>query len=233
MRFEWNPDTIRWYKTANDYTGFYKKIAALIAPKLAGYSSLCDIGCGLGLVDLELCRSIDQITCIDISEEAIAFLNKTAADRNINNIRTLLMDCSHLTGCWDVIFTSFFGGRNFKSFSTHCKKLFIVLSAKNKMELYPGNYRRFKKNTAAALKQDLADQGIPYSLTEVTLNFGQPLASLEDAHKFVLTFSPQAGPDEVSHFLSQNLIKTEDKKYPLFLPHNKSISIFEIEGECN
>ncbi|MDD3653149.1 MAG: methyltransferase domain-containing protein [Desulfotomaculaceae bacterium] len=231
MNFDWNSETIRWYQAANEYTGFNKKIAALIAPKLAGYTSLCDIGCGLGLVDMELCQSINKITCIDISGAAIAFLKKTAADRNIKNIHALLQDCSHLTGTWDVIYISFFGSRIFKSFLPHCKKLIVVVSAKNKPELYPGSYRKYKKNTVAAFKQDLDSQGIPYSLTEATFNFGQPLASLEDAHKFVLNYSPQASPDEVANFLSQNLTETDDKTYPLFLPHNKSIGIFEIKGE--
>lgn len=51
MRFDWNADTIRWYQEANEYTGFFKHIAELIAPSLVGYSTLCDIGCGLGLMD--------------------------------------------------------------------------------------------------------------------------------------------------------------------------------------
>lgn len=233
MNFDWNPDTIRWYQAANEYTGFYKKIAALIAPKLKGCTNLCDLGCGLGLVDLELCRSIDRITCIDICQEAIDFLKKEAAERNVGNIQALVMDCNDITGCWDAIFISFFGSRNFQGFLPHCKKLFAVVSAKNYTELYPGKYRKFKKNTVAGFKQDLAGKGIPYSLTEVSLNFGQPLISMEDARKFVLNNSPQSSPDEVTDFLSQNLIETKDKKYPLFLPHVKSIGIFEINGECN
>ncbi|OPX83496.1 MAG: Methyltransferase domain protein [Pelotomaculum sp. PtaB.Bin104] len=231
MNFEWNADTIRWYQAANDYTGFYKKIAELIAPKLQGYSSLCDIGCGLGLVDLELCMSIDRVTCIDISPEAIAFLKKTIAERNIANIRALLMDCKDITWCWDVIYISFFGSRNFKSFLPRCKKLFAVVIGNNETELYPGKYRRFKRNTAPEFKQELDSQGIPYTLTEVTLNFGQPLVSMEDAQKFVLNNSPSISPEDLTSFLSQNLVETVDKKYPLFLPHNKAIGIFEIEGE--
>lgn len=232
MNFEWNSDTIRWYQAANDYTGFYKKIAALIAPKLKGCTSLCDLGCGLGLADLEFCRIIDQVTCIDICPEAIDFLKKEAADRNISNIQAYVMDCNNITGKWDVIFISFFGSRSFEGFLPHCKKLFAVVSAKNRTELYPGKYRRFKKNTVAEFKKDLAGKGIHYSLTEVSLNFGQPLTSLEDARKFVLSNSPQSTAEEVASFLSQNLIETGDKKYPLFLPHLKSIGIFEIDGKC-
>lgn len=61
MNFDWNPRTIQWYEDANSYSGFFKKVAQRIAPKLQGYFTLCDIGCGLGLLDLELSRHLPTI----------------------------------------------------------------------------------------------------------------------------------------------------------------------------
>jgi len=230
MEFSWNPRTIHWYQRANEYNSFYKRIADLIAPKLQGYSTLCDIGCGLGLIDLELCRSIDKITCIDISPEAINALNKSIEAAKITNIETRLMDCEKIKESWDVILISFFGSRHLEKFLPHCKKLFAVVNGNNHSPLYPEKYKKYHKNTVSQAKKNLDQKGIPYSLTEIFLEFGQPLDSLEDARQFILSYSPQNDPKDLAEFLSRNLKETGDLEYPFFLPHSKIIGIFEIEG---
>lgn len=116
MNFDWNPQTIQWYEDANAYSGFFRKVAGLIAPMLQGYATLCDIGCGLGLLDLELSSSIPQITCLDINENALAALRKNIEAGKIANIEPRLRDCENLEGEWDVICISFFGSKEFERF---------------------------------------------------------------------------------------------------------------------
>lgn len=94
MNFNWNSDTIRWYQEADKYTGFFKNVAGLIAPRLEDCSTLCDIGCGLGIVDLELSKYIKRIACIDINKAAITALKKSIEDSKITNIEPRLMDCN-------------------------------------------------------------------------------------------------------------------------------------------
>ncbi len=230
MKFEWNDDTIRWYQEANEYTGFFKHVAELIAPRLAGYATMCDIGCGLGLLDLELCNSIEHITCIDISQEAINALQKTLQDRNITNIETRTMDCNEINENWDVITISFFGSSNLEEFLPRCKKLFAVITGSNATELTSEKYCPFKKHTVPEIEQALQLKGIPYSLTQAAFEFGQPLASREDAIKFVQSHSPGISPEDLANFLSERLVETGEERIPFFLPRMKSIGIFEIEG---
>jgi len=161
MNFNWNSDTIRWYQEADKYTGFFKNVADLIAPRLVGYSTFCDIGCGLGIVDLELSKYVSSITCIDINKEAIAALKKSIADRKITNIETQLMDCDAIKESWDVIYISFFGSRNLEEFLPRCKKLIAVVGKKNQSELFPDKYRSFQKNTADQAEQSLLQKKIP------------------------------------------------------------------------
>lgn len=230
MNFDWNPDTMRWYQAANEYTGFFRKIADIITPKLHGFSTLCDIGCGLGLIDLEFCRHIDHVTCIDINAQAINALNTLIEARHITNIETRLIDCNLISDSWDVIFISFFGSRNLEEFLPRCQKLFAVINTDNDPELYPGKYQRYKKNTVAEAKQYMTEKNISYTLTEIVLEFGQPLLSLTDAENFVRSNSPEITDEELADFLSGNLITTNDTHYPYYLPHTKPIGIFEIEG---
>lgn len=232
MNFDWNPDTIRWYQAANEYTGFFAKIADIITPKLISYSTLCDIGCGLGLIDLEFSKSIRHVTCIDINPDAIASLRESIEEKHITNIETRLMDCNDNKDSWDVIYISFFGSRNLEEFLPRCKKLFAVINAENNPELYPGKYQKYKKNTVAEAKQYLHDKGISYSLTDISLEFGQPLVSMADAQNFVRSNSPEISHEEMTTFLATKLTMTSNKKYPFYLPHVKPIGIFEITGRA-
>lgn len=154
MNFDWNPNTVRWYQDANEYSFFFKNIAGLIAPGLEGYSTLCDIGCGLGLIDLELSKSIKCITCIDINRVAIEALKKSVEDRKITNIKPRVMDCNDIAESWDVIYISFFGSHGLEKFLPHCKKLIAVVSKNNQAELYPEKYRVFQKTRPKKLNRN-------------------------------------------------------------------------------
>lgn len=231
MIFNWNPDTIRWYREANDYTGFFKKIAALIAPRIKGYTTFCDIGCGLGLIDLELSRHIEQITCIDINEATIEALKQSLKERHITNITPHVMDSDTIQANWDIIYLCFYGSSNLERFLPHCRKLIAIVGGHNQTGLYPEKYRVYQKNTVDKAKQNFEAKGIAYTLSEMTLEFGQPLVSLEDAKNFVMSHSSEISPHDLNEFVAERVIETPDKRYPLYMPHQKSIGIFEIEGK--
>lgn len=171
MKFSWDSSTIKRYQDANEYTGFFKNVADLIAPKLKGYSTFCDIGCGLGLIDIELSSCIQNITCIDISENAINFLNEKIKNKEITNIKTRLMNCHEIDETWDVIYISFFGYKSIEKFLPYCKQLFAVVNI-NETESTLKKYMKFNKGTCKEVEQELKYEGIEYQLTEVSLEFG-------------------------------------------------------------
>lgn len=231
MNFQWNENTIRWYREADEYTGFYKKAAALIAPSLQGYSSFCDIGCGLGLLDLELSPLIDSITCIDINDLAIQSLRKSIRDRDIFNINAQVMDCRCLEGGWDVIHMSFFGGRSLIKYLPYCRKMIALVAKTDNAAFYPDKYKRNRRSTVADVEQALADQGLAYSLREVGLEFGQPLRSREEAASFVKRQASGISEDDLKDFLAQRLTETGQEEYPFYIPNFKTFGVFEIAGE--
>ena len=230
MNFNWNEDTIRWYRAANEYTGFYKNIAETITPMLAGQKSLCDLGCGLGLVDLELAAVMEQIDCVDKNEAALSALKDCIAHRGIKNIRPRLLDCTQLSGEWDVAYMSFFGSRELDRFLPHCKKLIAVVGISAQPMMVPSKHRDFTKNTVERTEQYLTAQKIKYKLTNKQFEFGQPLESMNDTRRFILAHSPKTTQAELDEFLALRLIKTERKDYPFFIPRAKAIGIFQIDG---
>ena len=230
MNFQWNENTIRWYQEAEEYTGFYKKVAALIAPTLQGHSTFCDIGCGLGLLDLELSPLIDNITCIDINDLAIQSLRKSIRERNIFNINAQVMDCRCLEGAWNVIHMSFFGGGSLLKYLPYCKKMIALVAKTDNAAFYPDQYKRNRRSTVADVEQALRNQDLMYSLREVGLEFGQPLRSREEAAEFVKAQASGISEDDLEDFLAQRLTETGQAEYPFYIPNLKTFGIFEIEG---
>lgn len=229
MQFNWNADTTRWYIDANDYSGFYKKIAEAILPALRGYKSLCDIGCGLGLFDFEVAPLFETIDCIDINETALASINVRAASLGIRHINTRLEDSSQLSGQWDVVYMSFFGSRALDRFLPLCKKLFAVVPVTSDPEMFPVK-QRYSKNTVEDTIKYLANKSISYKLTYRELEFGQPFTSLNDARRCVKTYAPDISEAEIDSFLKSRLLETMGEVYPFYILRSKSIGIFELDG---
>ena len=232
MNFIWNSTTIKWYQDADAYSGFFKNIADLIVPRLEGYSTLCDIGCGLGLVDLEFSKNIESITCIDNDKEAIKALKKSIDDRKITNIEPHLMSSDSINETWDVIYISFFGSHNMERFLPFCKKLIAVVDKKKESKPYIEQYRSFHRNTVEKVEHNLNSKGIPYLLTEASFEFGQPLVSIEEAKNFIRNNYHEVNDEDLNRFLSQRLIETNEREYPFYIQKMKSVGIFEIEGDC-
>lgn len=230
MKFDWNEKTIRWYIEANEYTGFFKNVAQIIAPKLEGYSTLCDIGCGLGLLDLELHSSIEQITCTDINEVALDALGRFIDEKNIQNIKTRIMDSNNIQGQWDIILVSFFGARELETFLPHCKKLIAVVHGDKDGKLSPKKYDSFKKRNVSDVEKNLKAKGIHYSLTRHAFEFGQPLTSIEEAKEYIQIHTPNITSQDLELLLSEKIKETGEEKFPFSIPRMKKMGVFEIEG---
>lgn len=229
MLFSWNADTIRWYLSANDYTGFYKRIAEAVAPALKGYKNLCDLGCGLGLFDFEVASIFERIDCIDVNETALSSIRERAAHQGMTNIVTRLDDCYHITGTWDVAFMSFFGSRELDKFLPLCKKLIAVVSVTADSELFPLK-QRYRKNTVNDTVKYLDEKKIGYRLLTDQLEFGQPFTSLEDARRCIRSYVPDMSDTGLDEYLDKNLKGTRGEDYPYYLPRIKPFGIIELDG---
>ena len=230
MLFSWDKDTIRWYESANNYTGFYKNLADEIEPMVKGAENFADLGCGLGLVDLELAERLKRICCVDVSEPAIARLRENAVVRDIDNLEILLHDCFELNREFDVIYLCFFSSRELERFLPMCRKLVSIVGGESNAPLFPQKYRKKKRNTVAGEKLYLEERNISYKLTECAFEFGQPFTSVEDAHAYIRTYAPEIDLDEMNEFLDQRCVDSELEEYSFYIPRKKSIGIFEVDG---
>ena len=232
MRFTWEEQTVRWFMSASGYTGFHKALAQLILPHLEQGDTLCDLGCGLGRLDLELALHISQLTAVDLSENAIEVLRRDAEAAGLKNLRVRQDDASALTETFDVALMSFFGRSNMLELLKLCKRRLIrVVGAENKSGLYPEKYRCDERDTVPTVQKELDAKGIVYKLELHSLEFGQPLVSRQDAELYVLQNAPKAGDAEIRDFLNENLTSTGRDDFPFYLPNKKAFGIFVLDKE--
>ena len=249
MLFQWDDDTIRWFVQASEFTGYHEKLANELIPMVTDYKTLCDIGCGLGLLEEHLGAVLDKITCMDINKNAINYINKAINQKKISNVETRLQSCDDLQENFDCILLSFFGSRNFKKFLPFCRKLIMIVGGNNKAHMYPKKIEDKGLNSYHEIEKKLIAEKMEYCLKRITLEFGQPFYSLEDARNYISNLAKDTSQNEIDKFLQDNLKGisfphdtckknnieiTVEPQYAYYMPHPKELGIFEVKGllEC-
>ena len=229
---EWNEQVSRWFIEASEFTGFHKSMAKKIIPYLKSGYSMCDIGCGLGRLDLELAPYVSEILAVDISADAVKRLARDAGSMGVNNIKTRCGDAADILDSFDIILLSLYGQPDMRRLLSQCRhKLIRIVSSGKKSGLYPERYRREIKNAVPDVQNELRALGIVYDLEYCAIESGQPMRSIQEAEEFILSNAPEASPEEISVFLSENIIKTGKDDFPLFLPYMKEFGIFVIDND--
>ncbi|MDR2088442.1 MAG: class I SAM-dependent methyltransferase [Clostridiales Family XIII bacterium] len=243
MDFIWNEKTIDWFKTASAYTGFHGRLASIVRPCVADCETLCDVGCGLGLLDLELAKDVKEILCVDRNEAAIGALNEFIRARGIRNVVARVADAGTLAGeRRDAVILSFFGSslEDIARFSQFCGKRMILIvhekasSARcvNAVSLRP------KPFGAAEVSRFLTGRGLRFREMRAALEFGQPFRSLADARDFIRTYTASmsdaagagaAAQERLYGDMESRLVETGRADYPVYLPKQKRLAVFAVE----
>jgi SAM-dependent methyltransferase len=232
MQFTWEDQSIRWFIDASEYTGFHKTLAQMLLPYLKSDDSVCDMGCGLGRLDLELAPYVSDFTSIDLSSQCIDILSADAAKRGLTNLNARVQDASEPGQDFDIIIMTFFGQSGMAQYLKRTRRKIIrVVSATNSSGLFPERHRSKGKTLVADVQDELARESINYTLKLDSIEFGQPLSSESDAKKYILKNAPDASDDEVTEFFKEKVSHTGRQDFPFYLPHMKEFGIFLIDKE--
>lgn len=235
MKIVWNEQSVRWFHNASEYTGYNRKLADILLRHISRRESLCDVGCGAGLIDFALAPHIGRITCVDISPQAIRAVEDHARRLATNNISTLCMDASGLEGEWDTVLALFHGGRDVISRYLRLAREQLILAAHGTLKgnFAPDGHKVQKCFDVNGVKASLDERGIRYSLQELTLEYGQPLTSLTDAEAFVTAYSTPMDKFVLDAYLREHLEETGDEQFPYYLPNQKKLGLFFIRRDEN
>ena len=233
MLIKWNDRTLEWFRSASEYTGFHRKLAEMLLPHIEVGGTLCDVGCGIGLIDFELYARMKSISCVDIDPEAVRLCSGEVARRGIANIEPVLSDAKELTGTWDTVISVFHGTTEalvdyYVKFAR--KKVIAVTHSESVGSFGPREYKSPKCNTAITASELLYERGVKHTLINSALEYGQPFHKIADAREFVEAYSKNTPGEAIEDYLSENLVETNDTEYPLYLPNMKSFGIFVIDG---
>ncbi|MCD8376520.1 MAG: class I SAM-dependent methyltransferase [Oscillospiraceae bacterium] len=230
MRIVWSEQSVRWFQNASRYTGFHRRLARLLLERVPRRDTLCDIGCGAGLVDFELAPKFDHVTCVDRVPQAVEAVKAQAEALNLDNLTAICQDGQVLTGQWGTVTALFHGGREELSryYGLARDQLILVTHGSDKGTFGPAR-RRTAKHIHTALMRDWLEQlGMACDLEETVLEYGQPFPNLEDARAFLQAYAGPLEPEELEEYLRRNLLETGDVEFPYYLPNQKKIGIFTV-----
>lgn len=230
MAFTWSEQKIKWFLDASRYTGYHEALAGHVRAQLEPGDTLCDLGCGLGLLDLELAGDAAQILAVDAEPLVINTLRQAVRWAGLTNLQALCMDATALKDSFDVVMMCFFGsGEELPGFLSCCrKKLICIVNAEKQSQLHPRREQHKKKEDAGSIRTLLDEKRLEYEENGLALEFGQPLTSHEEALRYVKDQTPGAEQEELEAFLQERLQPTDDAEFPLYLPYRKKLSLFVI-----
>ncbi len=231
----WNEQSVRWFRSASEYTGYNRSLAALLLEYLPSGGTLCDMGCGCALIDFELAPHFQEITCVDIDPEAAAAVRRQAESRGISNLHAVHADGTTLDGHWDAVMALYHGGADaFDRYYEKAEQTLLLVTRRNRAGNFGPENRRIEKCTdIAGIAGYLNSRGIRYTLREAAIEFGQPFESMEDARLFIQAYAMPTGSEELDRYLERSLQSTGRTDYPYYLPKTRELGIFVIRRSDN
>ena len=231
----WDRDTIRWMADAAECAPYYAELARRIAPRLPAGIHVCDAGCGLGYLSLELVKRDMQVTAVDISAQALAVLENKCATLATGNVA---IRCGDI---WQTPPKTLYDAMVFCLFGSGMDALRLAKAqCRGDVFMVLRNYRAHRFSVKAHCLEYasfpdvcllLEQMGIPYEKEECVLEFGQPFRSLQDASDFFKRYA-QDDPCEITDaFVKSRLQKMKDEDFPYYMPHQRKLGLLHLHVE--
>lgn len=234
MKFAWNEQSAGWFRDASEYTGYNRELAGILLEHIPLRTTLCDIGCGAGLIDFELAPFFEEITCVDISPEAVSAVSECIREQKLGNVRAICADGLRLTGQWDTVIALFHGGAaNLPKYLRLAKDRLILASFTDRRGFGFGDREAEKAFHADGVAEQLDALGINYTLERHSLEYGQPFRTYRDAELFIRAYTEPMPPHELDEYLRKALQKTGRDDFPYYLPRKRNFGLFVISVRDN
>ena len=230
----WKPDMVRFMRDASEHESYNQKIAGEILPHLAPGAHVCDAGCGLGYLTLELAQHGFPVTAVDLNEDALDVLRENCAARNLQNVTVRCGDISSLLpeAPYDAMVFCFFGGIDeiLRVAAQQCRGDVFIISRNYSLHRFSVKAHGCGKGGYLDMTRVLTGLKIPFHAHAMSLPFGQPLRSLEDARLFFAQYSKDESALVTDEFLRSRITETDDKEFPYYMPHRRDIGILHLQA---
>lgn len=232
--FTWSPEMIDWYASACEFpeNDRNRKLAAAVLETLPPYPSICDIGCGIGALSLELAKKAAKVTAVDINLNALEQLRRSASRSGISGIEIIEGDFKalppppHFADC--VVFCMF-GNFDYMEYAerwTDGKVIFITDLADRRC--FASKPKRNVKQNVDELRSQLKAAGYRFEESFIRTSFGQPFRNIDDAVNFISCYDRESSRDEIVKMLYDQVVMTGKKDFPIYLPREKEYLLLTI-----
>ena len=232
--YHWTKDMIRFMEDASAYGSYHKKLAALILPYLQGCSHICDSGCGLGTLSVELSYHIEKVTAVDIKPQAVSVLRRQCDELDIKNIDIREGDIHELLPAelYDGMVFCFYGMSEeiLDIARAQCRGSIVVIKKNYCSHRFSAGIHPTGPDGYTRMCSLLDSRGIPWQGLQTELEFGQPFRNFEDVRAFYRCYSRDEDPCVLTdEFLRSKVVETGEAEFPLYMPHKRQLGIIHFK----
>ncbi len=231
---QWTPEMIRFMREAAKYGDYNRQLAEHILPHLRACDHICDAGCGLGYLSIELSDHVRHITALDKNSDAIRELNSDIERLNIRNIDAVCADLHDQ--CADVpfdamIFCLFGAMQEILSCAVRlCRGKLIVLQRRSADELWPESYGR--RSAMFGCSAQLTARGVPFVREEFSIPLNQPFRDIRHAREFLSMYpADRECADMTDDQILQLIRPIRHPEYRYELPVNRNLEMYVLNAK--
>lgn len=215
----WTAQSIEWFVRASEASSYHRELSDKIANLLFPCKSVLELGCGLGYEAELLHKKGFDVTALDSNEDVIRLARKRSGldifhceDANQTNgiaDALLCINYGHLCDIDELL----------DLLSHASMRLIYVLSRHN------GHGTDTREDRTEKIRKLMKESSFDFSESSLSLDFDQPLASMEEAKAFIdFTYLGKNGKTYLSF-----IEKTDDPVYPYVFRNRKELSIFVLD----
>lgn len=229
----WYEDMVRFMRDASEFGTYNQKLAELLTPHLTKQMHICDAGCGLGYLSLELAPYAGHVTSVERNPDAVAVLEENCRLRGITNIAPTCGAISEVIPerKYDGMVFCFFGGIHeiLETVRNQCDgQVFIITRNYSTHRFSVGSHPTGSYGYRTA-SEELTRLGVPYEETMIDLEFGQPFRNLEDARRFYELYSKDEDKTVITdEFLMSKVVSLEHEQFSWYMPHRRNLAIIRF-----
>lgn len=231
--FIWNEDMIRFLRDASEHSDYHHLLAEYLAKRLPENAHVCDAGCGLGYLSLQLAPYCRQVTAVDVSPEALAVLAANCDKEKIKNVDIRCGEIAELPPDepYDAMVFCFFGTGNeaLRIAKEQCCGPVIIIKKGWSEHRFSLGKQKMGHESYTDTMALLDGYGIPHTGEMLALEMGQPFRSVGDACRFFEIYD-KSGEAITEEAVRRRLVATGKEDFPFYLPQPKQMGIIQFDS---
>lgn len=233
--FKWDSRMIQFMKDAVEENDLYfKSLAGKVSEYLPVDAHVCDAGCGLGYLSIELSRYCSNVTAVDIAPQALVELRNRLKQINCNNIGIVEGDirANPPIKQYDAMVFCLFSGLEdaLKIAKEQCSGKVIMIKRNWNNHLFSVSQKALARHTLQESLERLDMLRIPYKSETFVLEMGQPFRSMADAVEFFQVYSNDDYPESIkAEDIADRLVYRESDRFPYYLPALRQLGIIVVK----